>query len=286
MASIQYNTGNRILANLPLFLIYGDHMAPKQPTHRQSNIMFYGADIIALLELDPNETYVPIGRLCERLGLDRAAQERRVRAHTTLSAGARTLVVEDDEGRRPMLCLRVDLTPLWLVGVDAARVAEPARAQIELFQRESASALWQAFRPQGFGPEDEVLPTRHEQTPAEQAYVAALGMATLARHQMLIERQLNTRATRDEQGADPYAPRAALDDRDAALLAQAVRRVALAAAERTRRNEYGGVYNGLYRQFGITSYRRMPPARLHEALEWLDRWRGDLMGEPEPPPDI
>ena len=56
--------------------------------------------------------------------------------------------------------------------------------------------------------------------------------------------------------------------------------------ERTRRNEYGGVYNGLYRQFGIASYRRMPPARLREALEWLERWRGDLMGEPEPPPDI
>ena len=60
----------------------------------------------------------------------------------------------------------------------------------------------------------------------------------------------------------------------------------LSPAERTRRNEYGGVYNGLYRQFGIASYRRMPPARLREALEWLERWRGDLMGEPEPPPDI
>ena len=111
-------------------------------------------------------------------------------------------------------------------------------------------------------------------------------MATLARHQMLIERQLNARAGHEEQGADPYAPGAAVDDKDAARLAQAVRRVALAAAERTRRNEYGGVYNGLYRQFGIGSYRRMPPARLYEALEWLERWRGDLMGEPEPPPDI
>jgi hypothetical protein len=103
---------------------------------------------------------------------------------------------------------------------------------------------------------------------------------------MLIERQLNARAGRDEHNFDPYATGGALDDKDADLLARAVRRVALAAAERTRRNEYNGVYNGLYRQFGIGSYRRMPPARLHEALEWLERWRGDLMGEPEPPPDI
>ena len=145
----------------------GDDMPPKQPTRPQTSITFYGEDIVALLELDPNETYVPVAELCERLGLDRAAEERSVRAHTILAAGTRTLVVEDDDGRRPMLCLRADLTPLWLTGVDAARVAEPARAQIELFQRECASALWQAFRPQGFGPEDELLPVRHEQTAAE-----------------------------------------------------------------------------------------------------------------------
>ncbi|HMO55885.1 MAG TPA: hypothetical protein PKC19_00890 [Roseiflexaceae bacterium] len=72
----------------------------------------------------------------------------------------------------------------------------------------------------------------------------------------------------------------------AGWLGGAGRGVTWAAAERTRRNEYGGVYSGLYRQFGISSYRRMPPARLHEALEWLERWRGDIMGEPEPPPDI
>jgi hypothetical protein len=266
-------------------------MPPKQPTRRQNPISFYGEDIIAVQELDPNETYVPIVALCAHLGLERAAQERRVRAHTVLAGGARTLPVEFEDGRTaPALCLRTDLLPLWLAGVEAAKVSEAARAKLELFQRECASALWQSHRPQGYGPEDEFLPTRHEQNPAEQSYVAALAMATLARHQMLIERQLDARGTRDDpHGAtdgDPYAASGALDDRQAELLARAVRRVALAAAERTRRNEYGGVYNGLYRQFGIASYRRMPPARLREALEWLERWRGDLMGEPEPPPDI
>jgi hypothetical protein len=262
-------------------------MPPKQPARRQTTISFYGQDIIAYQELDPNETYVPIVRLCARLGLERAAQERRVRAHAVLSSGARTLPVEFEDGHTaPALCLRVDLLPLWLSGIEAAKVDQAAQARLELFQRESASTLWQSHRPQGYGPEDELLPLRHEQSPAEQSYAAALAMATLARHQMLIERQLNSRGGRDEQGPDPYAPGTLVDDPQATLLAQAVRRVALAAAERTRRNEYGGVYTGLYRQFGIASYRRMPPARLHEALEWLERWRGDLMGEPEPPPDI
>lgn len=262
-------------------------MPPKQPAYRQSSMTFFGEDIIALQELDPNETYVPIIGLCMLMGLERTPQERRVRAHAVLGAGAKVLPVELEDGRSvPALCLRADLVPLWLVGLDASKVNDAARAKLELFQRESASVLWQANRPQGFGPEDEFLPERLNQSPAEHAYVAALAMATLARHQMLIERQLNARGLHDTPGPDPYAPAGATDDPQAELLARAVRRVALAAAERTRRNEYGGVYLGLFRQFGISSYRRTPPARLHEALEWLERWRGDLMGEPEPPPDI
>jgi hypothetical protein len=266
-------------------------MPPKQqPLRRQSSISFYGEDIIAVQELDPNETFVPIVALCARMGLERGPQERRVRAHAVLGAGARTLPVEFDDGHSaPALCLRVDLLALWLAGIDASKVSDDVRARLELFQRESASVLWQANRPQGYGAEDELLPARHEQSPAEQAYAAALAMATLARHQMLIERQFAERGLHDDAyrpAGDPYAASGAVDDRQAELLARAVRRVALAAADRTRRNEYGGIYSGLFRQFGIASYRRTPAGRLHEALEWLDRWRGDLMGEPEPPPDI
>lgn len=260
---------------------------PNQSSHRQTTVTFYGEDIIALQRLDPNQTYMVVAQLCEQLGLNRAAQEKRIRAHAVLSSGARKLQVERENGVETALCLRADLLPIWLLGLDASAVAEDARERLELFQRESASMLWQAFKPQGFSSEDDLLPNRHEQTPAEQAYVAAMAMATLARHQMLIERQLSgDRAAREDQRAALDASRSTVEDSSAALLAQTVRRVAQTLAERSRRNEYAGVFSGLYRQFGISSYRRMPRGRLHEALEWLERWHGDLLGEPEPPPDI
>lgn len=262
-------------------------MNRKPAASRQSSIYFYGDDSIALLELEPNESYVAVAQLCTRLGLSRATQERRIRAHSLLAEGARMLDVDLDEREERALCLRVELVPLWLAMVEPAQVAEEARPRLELYQRECASLLWQAFKPQGFGTADVLLPERHEQNPAEQAYVGAAAMATLSRHQMMIERQLvAARANRDEQGADPWAPGTAVDDGQAARLAQAVRRVAHTLAERSRRNEYGGVYSGLYRQFGIASYRHMPAGRLYEALEWLERWHGDLLGIPEPPPDI
>jgi hypothetical protein len=247
--------------------------------------LFYGQDIFALLELDPNERFVSIAQLCERLNVPRGPYERRARASVVLAEGLRLLDVETDTGQERQLCVRIDLLPLWLTLVESPKVDPLLRPALELFQREAASSLWQSFRPQGFGAEDGIVPVRHEQNPAEQAYVAELAMATLARHQMLIERQIDARARMRANDNDPYAS-GALDDPPAELLARAVRRVALAAQERTRRNEYPGMYTGLYRQFGIASYRRTPPARLREALEWLERWRGDLMGEPEPPPDI
>src|SRR5919109_2614986 len=138
-------------------------MTQKRPASRQTSITFYGADIIAIQELDPNETYVPIARLCAKLGLSRTVQERRIRSHAVLASGARTLPIEDGNRVERTLCLRVDLLPLWLAGLDAAEVADEARPKLELYQRESASVLWQTFKPQGFGTEDELLPTRHEQ---------------------------------------------------------------------------------------------------------------------------
>jgi hypothetical protein len=252
---------------------------------------FYAQDILAWLGMDPNRTYIPIAEACAALGLSAPKEERRLRAHSVLSAGSRRLPVETDTGDVQMLCLRVELLPLWLLTLDSSQVGNPAgRTRLELFQREAASTLWQATRPQGFDSGDVLLPNRHSQSQAEQAYVGTMAMATLARQQMMIERQLDgvgAEGEDDEQGADPWARRAGtLDDQSAARLAQTARRVAHALAERTRRNEYFGVFSGLYRNFGISSYRRMPGGRLFEALEWLERWYGDMMGEPEPPPDI
>ena len=241
---------------------------------------FYTDDIISLQELDANEIAVPLSRLCDNLGLDFETEVERVEANPMLADGLIDMRVETARGIERQPGLRADLVPLWMATVNLEEVAGSIRPKLELFQRECASILWQAFKPQGFSPEDALVPGVHEMAAAEQAYQAAMGMAVLARQQMLIERQLN--ADRSERDT----PRDQVIDPQTRQMAQAVRVVANNLAMRSRRNEYGGVYQGLYRQFGITSYRDMPRGRFVEAMEWLDRWRGDIEGEPEPPPDI
>jgi hypothetical protein len=240
---------------------------------------FLARDLIARIGLDPNRSAVPLAELCGALGIAGAPHERRARRHAALAAGMRRIA--DDDGH-PCWQLRVDLVPLWLTTLDASAVDAALRPALLMHQRDAASILWQSFRPQGFAADDMLVGPREAQTPAEQAYVAALALANLARQQMLVERQIDARMIDGNRLTTEHLA----DLGEAETLARAVRRVATIAAQRSRRNEYGGVAAGLYRQFGLASYRRMPPARLREALEWLERWAGDLLGEPEPPPDI
>jgi hypothetical protein len=237
---------------------------------------FYEEDIIALQELDANEIYAPLNRLCGRLNLNPAVEAQAMSTHSVLASGLRSLG-NGEWG------LRVDLVPLWLLTLNTAIVNPDARAKLLLFQKECASVLWQGFKPQGFGPEDALLPDRNELTPADLAYQGMMAQAALSRQQMMVERQLQTdrvegnRATAGER-----------QDRNSSAfeIARLVRRVAHTLAARSRRNEYGGVYSGLYRQFGISSYRNLHYGRLREAFDWLERWHSDMLGEPEPPPDI
>lgn len=236
---------------------------------------FFEDDIFALLELDANDWYVPLARLCVKLGLDAVEEAHFAHSQQLLAAGLR--------GNGSTTGVRVDLLPLWLMLLDANAVDATLRPALLAFQREGASVLWQAFKPQGFGPEDALLPLRAQMTPADRAYMGVMGEAALARQQLLIERQLEQREANGNRAAAADTsdrPSTAFD------LARAVRRVAHTLSERSRRNEYGGVFRGLYHQFSISGYRRMPRGRLHEAMEWLERWHSDMLGEPEPPPDI
>lgn len=187
---------------------------------------FYARDILACLDLDPNRTLVAVADLCAAPDLPAAREERRIKAHPVLRQGARRLAAEPHDGGAPArLCLRIELAPLWLTTLNPEEVPDPAlRDRLALKQRQAASLLWQAFRPQGFDSGDGLIAPRAQQGHAEQAYVGAMAIAN---QQVLIERQLDTAPADDEgPGADPWAARgAAVDDPQAARVAQTVRRV-------------------------------------------------------------
>lgn len=225
------------------------------------------ADILTMLGVDPNAQYIPVRQVLRRLGLAPATYERALRRIPVLANGLKPMwVVDEDGARRPALCLRVDLLPMWLCALPAKSGSDLAQ-----WQYEAASVMWQQFKPNGATAQDGFVPDRYHQTAVEQAYVQAHEVAALARHQLLGERELYQQAEED------VAPDTlALADAGATQMVKRARQTALTSAQLTKRNDYLGIFIGLVRVFQIYSFRHLPETRLASALTWLEQWQNDI----------
>lgn len=229
--------------------------------------IYASADILTLLGVDPNAQYIPVRHVLQRVGLAPASYERALRRIPVLAQGLKPLwIVDEDGARRPALCLRVDLLPLWLCSL-------PAKAGSDLaqWQHEAASVMWQQFKPNGATAQDGFVPDRYHQNAIEQSYVQAHEVAALARHQLLGERELYQQAEEDVMPDQMQ-----LADAGATQMVKTARQTALTSAQLTKRNDYLGIFIGLVRVFQIYSFRHLPESRLAAAITWLEQWQSDI----------
>ena len=93
----------------------------------QKAVTFYGDTLIAIRQDDSGAIFVPLARLCDSLGIARARQAQRIREYPVISRGFETLNIETPGGAQEAQCLRLDMIPLWLSGVNANRVSDAVR---------------------------------------------------------------------------------------------------------------------------------------------------------------
>jgi hypothetical protein len=266
------------------------------PAPRQKVVTFYGDEVIAIQQPDSGAIFVPIARLCDNLGIARNRQAQRIREHPVISQGFTTMPVDTGGGAQESQCLRLDMIPYWLAGVNANRVAEGVREKLIRYQTEVATVLWEAFRPEilAAGEASIAAPQR---SGAELAYEIATAVQHLARQQMDLEARLNragqwaktvdvrlhgvnTHLGEVEDRLDALelqvSPQQPISEEQAAELALAVKTVSSALEQRGIRNGYQRVYGELYRQQGITSYKNLPRGTFATVMDWLKAWHGEL----------
>ncbi len=260
----------------------------------QKSVMFYGDEIIAVQEPGSGVIYVPVGRLCDNLGIQRRNQMDRLRDHEVLSQGLATVTIGTAGGPQDAECLRLDLIPLWLTTINPKRVSEPVRAKLVRYQIEAASVLWAAFR-------NDILPATElaQQRPRSGAEIAldiATAIQHLAQQQLEIERSLDgmhgrmdgmARFLRDfAQSTDSRLsalelrldPEATISEEQAAELALAVKAAGQALSGKDRKqNGYQLVYGELYRRYRISSYKNLPRGKYAEVMDWLHHWHAELV---------
>lgn len=171
----------------------------------QRTVLFYGDEVIAVQDMESQAIYLPITRMCDNLSIERYRQAKRIREHPVLSQGVVTLSIETAGGMQEAQCLRLDLLPLWLAGVNANRVGEHIREKLIRYQTEVAGVLWSAFKQQIL-PDSTDLPTNTQDSTSLQQLqqIAEMGRAitAMAEQQIELQRQqqaLNTRIDRAGQ---------------------------------------------------------------------------------------
>lgn len=262
----------------------------------QKIVSFYGDELIGV-QTEEGAIYAPFNRLCENLGLDRVGQVQRIRRHEVLRDALVMLAVETSGGPQTVQCLRIDVLPLWLSGVQAGRITDVAlREKLIRYQKEAAVVLWQAFKTQILVEEPgEELTTSTDAELAQLAQIAEMGRAItrMAEEQLEIRRRLDA-AARAFQGMrhdigdiqvrlgvleDRLHPAAYITEAQSAEVSNRVKALAeLLTSQDAAKNHYQGIFGELYRRFGVSSYKTIRVEQYEAVLAFLEDWRKSTSG--------
>ena len=257
-------------------------------------VRFYDDELIAVQDAD-GTIYTLFAKLCENLGLERTAQIRRVQRHEILKRGLSLVSVNTSKGSQNVQCLRLDLLPLWLAGIQAGRVKPELQVALMRYQQEAAQVLWHAFGPRMIvtteGVDD---PTDAGIAELQRIAEMARAIASLAEQQLALQRQQQAisgrvdragQVVRALQGAivdihlrldtleELVQPSEPISKAQAAQVSQKVKALAelLTRAEPSK-NFYQGIFGELYRRFRVSSYTGIPQQQFAAVIAFLDEW--------------
>jgi hypothetical protein len=259
----------------------------------QRIVEFHGDELIAIQQPD-GTIFVLLAKVCENLGLARWPQTRRIQNHAVLNEGLATLTVETAGGPQTLLCLRLNLLPLWLAGVQVSRVKKELQDKLVRYQTEAAEVLWRAFRSQILVEE---LPANRESALAigqlEQIIEQSKAMQRMAEEQITLIRRMDAAArivkTIQTDVADVQVrlgvleerlhPSAYITDEQAAEVQSAVAAVAMALTKRDpSKNHFQSIHTELHRRYKAKSYSLIRVEQYAAVLAFLETWDEAMEG--------
>ncbi|SCC26828.1 phage antirepressor N-terminal domain-containing protein [Gilliamella intestini] len=108
-------------------------------------IQFHNQQLIVLNY--KNKPYIAMKPVCENIGLDWAAQLKRIKRHQVLSSGMVMMTTPSKQGLQEYVCLPISMINGWLFGIETSRVKPEIRATLEQYQLECFDVLYNHFMP-------------------------------------------------------------------------------------------------------------------------------------------
>ena len=275
----------------------------------QRQIEVLGDHLLAT-RVDDGTIYLPVRALCESLGLDRAAQVRRIKRDEAMQQDLQEISVSTESGRQTVQFLRLETVPYWLSGVSVNKIKPELRDKLLSYKRWVVRKVYEAFV-LDFGTEGQASTTSTtaltitgQPNISTLSHVRELGLALvrLAEEQMVLERQqqltsveveqltvrmnkastvvgqILERVNRLEARTSP-AGRGAITTEQAAEISLAVKAIAGEMARRDQKesNPYQRVFTALYQRYGIVTYKQLPAEHFAGAMTWLQEWYDSLL---------
>jgi hypothetical protein len=265
-------------------------------------------DRLLATRVEDGSIFLPVRALCDSLGLDRAAQVRRIKRDEAMQEDLQEIDVETSSGTQTMQFLRLETVPYWLSGVSVNKINPQLRDKLLAYKRWVVRKVYEAFVLE-FGAEGQSsattsLATNGSNNISTLAHVRELGLALarLAEEQMALERrqqltnveveqlsqrmnraasvvgQILDRVNRLEERTSP-AGKGAITSEQAAEISLAVKAIAGEMARRDQKesNPYQRVFVALYQRYGIVTYKQLPADRFTDAISWLQEWYESLL---------
>ena len=108
-------------------------------------IQFHNQSLIVLNH--ENKPYIAMKPVCENIGLDWAAQLKRIKRHQVLRTGMVMMTTPSKQGLQEYVCLPISMLNGWLFGIDTNRVKPEIRKTLEQYQLECFDVLYNHFMP-------------------------------------------------------------------------------------------------------------------------------------------
>lgn len=249
----------------------------------QREVTFYD-DLITAVKGEDGDVYVPIRPICDLLSVDWSSQRRRIERDLVLSTVVVTATVAAADGRqREMSALPLRYLNGWLFGISAIRVKnDEVRENLIRYQHDCYQVLFDAFGQNAVtaAPDPLIDELLKGDSPEAQAYQMAMAVANMARQQLSIKAEVERAKSQltDHENrlqiieADRGDDNRYVTNSQAIQIAQGVKQIALELSKRSKRNEFGGVYGELHRQFSVPGYKQLPAPKFNEAMNFLRQW--------------
>lgn len=108
-------------------------------------VNFNGDNLLAVKDNTTGKVHISVNHICNGLGIDARIQRDKLKEHATLSKGCTSRYIPSNGGNQEAFVIELEFLPLWLAGINPARVDPKSQDKLVEYQLKAKDVLAAEF---------------------------------------------------------------------------------------------------------------------------------------------